>query len=289
MRFRAVRGGGNRCSAALPAHGGGVCSQSRSITLGHARLGDLPLTWKWNDVVDLVAIGAGVDEIAAAALDASIAGLRRAARDEGTLHTVWLLSRLPSAVDSADLASGLTGLGLRIEGEATPVEVCVAFTDAIDRHMLKVGGRTDLGEMAQLAAAEALNLRLRTSQAPLFDAGDLHVRTELRRLTNHDAFGKFALSFVARLTRRYLTYYLSRELPNHVGAGRRFASTKDHAAFNDALESHCAQAAVMVEKYAGDWRAKHASKGGITKAQARAFLSHAIGKITDQLRRGSGT
>ena len=39
--------------------------------MGHLRLGELPRTRKWNDVVELVKSEANIDQVAAAALDAA--------------------------------------------------------------------------------------------------------------------------------------------------------------------------------------------------------------------------
>src|SRR5215469_16132475 len=66
--------------------------------MGHIRLGTLPKTQKWNQVVNLIASGGDVERIAAASADAAEHGLERAAHDEGLAHAFWLLTQIPQGV-----------------------------------------------------------------------------------------------------------------------------------------------------------------------------------------------
>ena len=83
--------------------------------MGHIRLGTLPRTRKWIEVLDLIGGGAGSLEVAAATMDASDRGLAGAAKDPGLVHSVWLLTQIPLAARSDDFAGRLQqlpGLGL---------------------------------------------------------------------------------------------------------------------------------------------------------------------------------
>ena len=104
------------------------------------------------------------------------------------------------------------------------MELVGAFTDAVDTHMRRDGGRTDLGEMAQMAAAETLTAVLGQRTRSLFGTSPGDIRRELAALATTEQFGTLARGFFAELTRRYLTFFLSRELSNHVGGNRRFAN-----------------------------------------------------------------
>ncbi|MEY4949643.1 MAG: hypothetical protein RL698_1854 [Pseudomonadota bacterium] len=67
--------------------------------MGHLRLGELPRTRKWNDVVELVKSEANIDLVAAAALDAAEKGLHKAADDEGLNRALWLLTLIEQVAD----------------------------------------------------------------------------------------------------------------------------------------------------------------------------------------------
>ncbi len=55
--------------------------------MGHIRLGRLPHTWKWQQVVDLLGEAAPVDKIASASADAAEVSLRRASDDPALAHS----------------------------------------------------------------------------------------------------------------------------------------------------------------------------------------------------------
>ncbi len=124
--------------------------------MGHIRLGRLPRTRKWQQVVALLEEAAPVDGIAAASADAAEAGIRQAISDPALSHSFWLLTQIPLAARSPDLAASLERLGLQVGPEPTLMDVVGAFSQTVDQHVGRVGGRTDLGEMAQHAAAESL-------------------------------------------------------------------------------------------------------------------------------------
>ncbi len=119
------------------------------------------------------------------------------------------------------------------------------------------------------------------------DAGD--VRAELSKLATKNQFGDLARDFFARLTNRTLEYYLSREIPNHVGPGRTFANFDEQSAFRAALSRHCQEASLIVEEFAGGWFSKSQFKGTLTPAAAQGFADYALKKMRDELRaRGGG-
>lgn len=257
--------------------------------MGHLRLGELPRTRKWNEVVELVKSEADVDEVAAATLDAAEKGLRNAADDEGLNRAMWLLTQLPLAARNPKFVERLGELGIRVGNTPEVIELVAGFSDAVDSHMSKAGGRSDLGEMAQMAAAEALTAVLSSRSRSLFGTTPEDVRRELAALATPKQFGLLARDYFARLVRRYLGFYLSRELSNHVGGGRRFANIGAHSDFDRALDLHCRQAARIVEEFSGSWFSKSDFEGGITPAKARRFGHVAFKKLRAELLRGGKT
>lgn len=256
--------------------------------MGHIRLGELPRTRKWDQVVDLIRGNGDAAQIAAASLDAAEQGFRRAADDEGVGWATWLLTQLPLAARDPRYVERLASLGVDVAGAPGLVELMGAFTDAVDSQMRRSGGRTDLGEMAQMAAAESLTGILGQRTQSLFGTTAEDVRRELAALATSKQFGHLARDFFARLTRRYLTFYLSRELSNHIGGERRFADIAEHADFNRALDLHCRQASLIVEEFAGGWFSKTNWEKGISPENARGFAGFALKKLRTELRKGAG-
>ena len=137
-----------------------------------------------------------------------------------------------------------------------------------------------------MRSRRASNARLRVQLLDLF--GGLDAETQLRaalgRLASARQFGVLCHDFLARFTRRHLDYYLSRELPNHVGAAERFRSVREHMAFEEALDRHCREAAEIAREYAGQWFSKHVHEGGIDPNTAGGGLQYAFKKVRDELR-----
>ncbi len=256
--------------------------------MGHIRLGELPRTRKWEQVVELIKRDGDVASVAAAALDAAESGFKAAAEDEGLGRATWLLTQLPLAARDPNYVERLKALGVAIDGAPGLLELAGAFTDAVDSQMRRAGGRSDLGEMAQMAAAETLTKLLGERSQSLFGTSPADVQRELAALGTTKQFGTLARDFFARLTRRYLTFFLSRELSNHVGGERRFANIADHAAFNAALDLHCRQASRIVEEFAGSWFSKTNWEHGITPENVRGFAWVALKKLRAELRKGGG-
>ena len=124
--------------------------------MGHLRLGDLPRTRKWAQVVALIGGGAGTAQLANATISAAERGLLFAAEDAGLVETIWLFTQLPLAARSKDFPNALRQAGLEVSDAPSLMEIVGAFSDAIDSRLAR-RGRTDLGEMAQMAAAETIS------------------------------------------------------------------------------------------------------------------------------------
>jgi len=256
--------------------------------MGHIRLGwGLPQTRKWIQVVDLIENNADAASVAAATLAAAKKGLAGAAEDAALVWSFWLLTQLPICARAADYAEALRSVGLSVSAAPSLIELVGAFSDAVDSHVRHEGGRTDLGEMAQMGAAESLAADLGRRSQSLFGTTPEDVQHALARLATPKQFSGLARDFFARLTERYLTYFLSRELSKHIGQDRRFPDLEARSAFNDALSRHCQEASKIVEEFAGGWFSKTAFETGITPEESAGFIHVALRKIQDEVAKGA--
>lgn len=254
--------------------------------MGHVRLGVLPQTLKWAQVVALLQEGAPLPEVAAASARAAENALKNAVDDPLLDHSVWLLAALPLAARSPGWVDELQELGLESDGPPSLFQLTAAISSALDAGAIDAGGRTDLGEMAQMALIESLIQAVEPQLPSLFTPDPAEVRTALGRLSGGDRFGELARAFFARLTHRSLDYYLSRELANHIGTERRFATDQERRAFDQAMARHCYEAARIVQDYAGDWYGKTVWRDGtLTPETTRRFARRSFQKIRNELRR----
>jgi hypothetical protein len=253
--------------------------------MGHQRLGILPTTRRWRQVIALITGGAGAEAVAAATADAAEASLKAASDDTALRHAFWLLTQIPLAARTPNFGIALRNLGLEIGDRPSLVEIASAMMSAIDKVSVDSGRMTDLSEMATKAATESLIAVADRESVTLFGetyAAD-EARSALHGLATERQFGVLARDFMSRLTRHCLDYFLSRELPNHVGINQRFQSLKDHDAFEKALALHCRETARIMEKFASGWYSKANFEGGITRDKAGAFVHVAFKKIRAEL------
>jgi hypothetical protein len=80
--------------------------------MGHVRLGILPKTLTWKNVIELIANEADVDEIAAATFEAADAAFATIQNDKGFLETVELMKELAVAAKSDNPLEHLKAVGL---------------------------------------------------------------------------------------------------------------------------------------------------------------------------------
>jgi hypothetical protein len=252
--------------------------------LGHQHLGTLPRSKKWLAVIDMIVAGADVQHVAAATSAAAEQQMVDAANDPAVRHAVWLLTQIPTAARHDDLAAELRKIGLPVAERPTLAEIATAMMVAIDRSVAEVGERTDLGEIAQLSAVESLYAVTSRATADLFGTSAEKTKSALSGLGTVAQFAVLARDFFSRLVRRQLSYFLSRELSNHVGATSRFRTIREHRDFERALDLHCREASRIVKEFSGEWFSKANYEGGIDPAKAGRFAAVAFGKLRDELR-----
>jgi hypothetical protein len=251
--------------------------------MGHQRLGELPKSKYWDQVVALLASGADVPEIAAATSSAAEHSMIAASGDAAVRHAFFLLTQIPLAARQRNFVSALRKLGIEVGNAPTLIEVISAATETIDRKVLS-DGRSDYGELAQLAFAESLHA-IAAKEGDLWPASPERAKSAFADLARADVFAVLSRDFFARLTRRHLAYYLSRAFTRQAGPGRRFASLGEVAACETAIEDHCREASRIIKEFSAQWFDKHNQQGGISLAKAGRFVHVAAGKVREELRR----
>lgn len=195
----------------------------------------------------------------------------------------WLLIQLPAAARNPNYVGALNSLGIRTDVAPSFMRLLAGFERAVDVEARRTGGRTDLGEMAQLAAAASLARGIAPDLPSMFGTTAADVQSAIAKLGSRDQFARLSRDFFAELIQRSLEYYLSRAYANHVGPGEAFASIDEQAEFRRELDLHCHETALIVERYAAEWYQKANFEGGIAPANAEDFARTAFRKIRSEL------
>jgi hypothetical protein len=265
--------------------------------LGHTRLGPLPKSRSWNEVIESLT-GAGlrqyavsgsaasrVNIIAAQTLKAARSTLARASYDSGVRYTFYLLTQIVLASRTADWRGELDQYGISVSDQSSVFDLTAEVQGAIDRYISGTGlGATDLSEMAQQAAGEALTSLLSGQTPSIFgDSESQDLKKALRSLSTKKGFGQLGQKFFARFVARFLNFHLSRASASGLGAPR-LQDLGYIGEFNEALATHCEESARIVRDFCGAWYSKTEYEQGIDPTNSARFLAIAVRKLKSELR-----
>lgn len=131
--------------------------------MGHIRLGTLPRSKKWREVVSLLETGASVDAIAEAAAKASERDLAHASSDPIFQFVSSLLVHLPLMARAPGFEDAFNDIGVGENAPSSITGLLAGLELAIDRHSFEIGFSSDAGELAKSALVETLSVPLRDS------------------------------------------------------------------------------------------------------------------------------
>ena len=253
--------------------------------MGHIRLGRLPRTRQWREVVALIEGHAPDTAVLAASAVAAEKDLLGAARDPGFVEALRLLALIPQAAREPDFAGALRELGLAVPDAPLLPDLLVALGRRLDEHA-RLAGRSDMGELARRALIGTLSREIGRSLPGLLEAETGDLRHAAARHGQPEAFAGLARAFFGRLTGEALASWLDRTLSTHVGPGRRFSDAAARAAFDTALAQYAAEATRIIREFAGGWYGKTLWREGTIKTdRASGFAAIALRKIVAELQR----
>jgi len=254
--------------------------------MGHIRLGTLPQSKKWREVVALLEADAPLERIAMAAAEASERDLSRVSSDPRFQFVANLLVTLPLQARSPGFSDYLESLGLGGAGLASTTSLLSGLSRAIDANALRFGNSSDAGELAKSAFLESLSVQLSDRLPTLFEPTPADIRIGLAEFSSGKGFSVLARDFFARLTYRSLDYYLSRELASHTGSDKRFSTDAERVAFQQALLQHTFEASRIVQEFAGGWYGKTIWKEQrLDQDAVNGFTRYAFTKMRKELGR----
>lgn len=258
--------------------------------MGHERVGTLPRTRQWRQLVDALAASAGAPVVVPALANETLTRVR---------------SRLDGVADDPGFAACFQFLVLLARGEIRPstrladegapreaqsynaqlLETVGALQEWVAPHQSSL----EYADLGVRAAADAIAYWVdrHHGQEELF--GDSRSYAQLWADANNGAaFSEISRAFFARFIDHYLQYFLGREasgvLPSDDARSRFDGALSSHA---DALARHAFESTKIAQSFAAGWYNKHVKGGRPTEKAVRGFLAHAIGKLREELRRES--
>ncbi len=257
--------------------------------MGHNRLRKLPRTYRWNQVVELLNTEGDVSAIVEASMAAAGHGLQKIGHDAGFVHTLTAIFKLVEAASSSDFEQALHDNGFSVPKDASLFDITSTFKEKVDTDLNRFRCKSDVAEITQNAFTETLIGYVLTDSPSLFAETASSVQ---RRLQNHltgTRFKGMMHEFFSAVTSRYLSYYLSRELSNHVSPTERFSNTTAHQEFNKAFDLYVRQAVRIADEFTPGWFGKARYEQRINYESVSRYSYVALKKIREEFTREDGT
>jgi hypothetical protein len=252
--------------------------------MGHSQIGTSPQTRTWRAVSELISGGADSATVANGVLKAAEKAFSWVQEDTGFRESVRLLTQLAVAAGKPDPLLHLASAGIAIPSAASLVDVVLGVSDALDARMEAARDRSDFGDVARRALASAVSGYLEDRLSGFFEPTREEMAAALKDLRKPKTFAAVFRSFAGTLTNETLDYFLSRELPRHLG--HEFQTANQKAQFEKALKTHCHEASSIVETYAEEWFGKHLYEegGDISAKSAEGFGWYGMQKMRAELK-----
>lgn len=254
--------------------------------MGHERIGVLPRTVRWRTIVDQLAS----QEVSAASTLAianlTIQNVRRQfddlADDESVLAAFRFLVALPLATRAEQPHEALAHQArVHHVEDASVIGLCRAFQDA--------QGSFPATESSDLAARTLADTLAEFRRDPRNAQGHLFGTDPWdpwRIADSGSGFAELARIYLSKLTERYVRYFLDREASAALGTIDRVADFRANLETSiDAVARHAFETSKIAESFGAGWYSKNAGLGMPGEASIRGFLSHALHKLREELRR----
>jgi hypothetical protein len=261
--------------------------------MGHLRVGRLPKTKKWRDIVAQIAsLPRGNPDVSILVRNTAAgvnSRLDRLEHDSAIRESFSFLLKLAYAGGEANPIEALSQYGIQINGVPTAVKLTRLLREAVE---IDRDASPEYTYIALSAAADAIFHWMRKTPEqtePLFPESRSHelvFNEKLRELATGSEFCDLSRVYFARLTEKYLRYFLEREASSVLGtveAKQQFDSSL--SAYFEQLGRHAFETSKITESFAAGWFNKNCSQGFPRQKQIEAFLSHSFDKLKEELRR----
>ena len=255
--------------------------------MGHIRLDRLPRTRRWKQVIELLDQGGSVEDLVQATYRAAQNGLNRIPNDVGFTQTLTAIFAFIDALQSKSPVTSLRENGFDVSKDASLFDYIGSFKSRAEEAAAAVHARSDIAEIARDSFSQVLLDSAGSSLQTFFGVDSIDARQALRSSIKGKPLGSTMHEFLATFTQRYLSYYLGRELPYHVGVGKAFSSVDRHSEFNKAFDLYVRQTVRIADEFTPGWFGKARYEGRLSHQDVSRFAHTAFKKIRGEFRRGA--
>jgi hypothetical protein len=255
--------------------------------MGHERVGLLPKTQKWREIVaDIAALGATMDVggVVRQTVDNIRDRFGDMERDPSLLAAFKFLVALSVSSRSPTPISDLRELGIDLPSNPSPLNLA----KALQRWMPQKLPSLEYSQMAENAVVDAIAIWSHRTERPednLFGIASQPFDV-WRQASDGAGFCELSRSFFGKFTERYLNYFLEREASAALHTlEQRERFSQELTRHVDDVSRHAFETAKITQSFAAGWFNKYAVEGMPADASMRGFLRMALAKLREELRR----
>lgn len=256
--------------------------------MGHERVGFLPKTRKWNDLVRQVGSAHTSDFPVASIAATTLQNVRKRYetlfQDDAVKQVFAFLVTFSRACRFPNTYSELLNSGILISEHPTPLSIVKALHQRVSKHE----ATSEYGQLALAAAADAIgewHKEHSTTQMPMFQPSPEFFES-WRDLGKGAGFCELARLYFGKLTERYLNYFLDRAASAKLtNIQQRDKFQHDIKEYVDDISKHAFETAKITQSFAAGWFTAHTREGLPDPEEVDGFLAIAFGKLRDELRR----
>lgn len=255
--------------------------------MGHERIGVLPKTHPWLEIVRKISTfidnqEENIAEIAKNTIQNVQSKFSSILYDQGVISAFKFLVIIAVASRSPSLKSELQVYGISVSN-ITPLSLAKSIQSWLEDKKESF----EYAQIAQNAAIDAIGdwfNKNKTFQQSLFGTDDL--TSIWHKLGNGSGFCELSRAFFAHFTERYLNYFLEREASavlNNIEERETFQnSLREHVSL---ISEHAFETSKITQSFAAGWFNKHAKETIPSDKEIEGFLSFAFGKMKEELLR----
>ncbi len=255
--------------------------------MGHERVGALPHSKRWRDVVAQLGASSGsqqeVAELATATLGNVRVQFRKLHTDDGVVAAFQFLLALAKSASSGSLPADSFAPSIDLDERPTTLKLVSELRSWVDDQ----NGSREYADLAAKASADAISIwsTQQKVQPTLFDS-DIDSKDIWRRADSGAGFCEVSRLFFAKFTERYLNYFLEREasaaMASVVERDQLASRLRDHI---DDVSRFAFETSRITQSFAAGWFNSHARDRVPSKDESEGFLFIAFGKMREELMR----
>lgn len=254
--------------------------------MGHERIGHLPATKKWRNIVaELAEFSQKNDNVASIATQTTknvAKRLERITKDEGVLASFSFLITLLHAAKQRDPNAYLQQNGITLSSSFSLLELARAIKQYSQAH----SENTEYATVAVQSLIDTVSVwtKQEQQQTNLFFGGEPDPFEPWRRAAQAEGFSELSRIYFSNFLGRYLKYFLERE------ASASLTNLFDRNDFIKRLDSHvdtisesAFETTKVTQQFAAGWYKNNAAKDLPDQEKIQGFVSYALKKLKNNL------